>query len=327
MSRWNVEQVKGVYDAFARGEFPADAFDEDAEWHTDPLLPRPMTFYGRDEVASYFERFIGAWKALHAEPVDFEARPGEQVIATVRMGPPTGSAAGDIEASVAHLWTLNHGKVARVRVFGMREAAAEASAESAPPPPAAPSPADRYWEAQREYRGPAPEPQAQFVRELAPAASALDLGCGDGRLSVELRARELTAADVSLVALKRARRRLPDATIVLLDPGKRMPFEDESFELVLCADTIHQVQDVAQLVADVKRVLAPGGMFAVTTPAYGRRTGWAVLRRGFGRVFDPRGQALRYLSRRSLGDLLDLAGFHSIQIGRKDGELVATARR
>src|SRR3954464_11804088 len=82
-----------------------------------------MTFYGRDEIASYFERFIGAWQALHAEAVDFEARPGEQVIATVRMGPPTGSATGDIEASVAHLWTLRHGKVARVRVFGMREAA------------------------------------------------------------------------------------------------------------------------------------------------------------------------------------------------------------
>jgi hypothetical protein len=65
----------------------------------------------------------------------------------------------------------------------------------------------------------------------------------------------------------------------------------------------------------------------VTSPAYGRRTGLTVLRRGFGRVFDPRGTALRYLSRRSLGDLLDLAGFHSIQIGRRDGCLMATARR
>jgi hypothetical protein len=52
-----------------------------------------------------------------------------------------------------------------------------------------------------------------------------------------------------------------------------------------------------------------------------------VLRRGFGRVFDPRAPALRYLTRRSLGDLLDLAGFHSIHIGRGDGHLLATARR
>ena len=327
MSRWNIEKVREVYAAFARGDFPADEFDPDAEWHTDPLLPRPMAFYGREEVARYFERFIGAWQALHAEPVDFEARPGEQVIATVRMGPPTASPAADLEASVAHLWTLRHGKVARVRVFGMPEAAREASAEIAPPRQAGPTPSDRRWADLREYRGPAPEPQATFVRELAPAASALDLGCGDGRLSVGLRAGELTVADVSLVALKRARRRLPGATIVLLEPGKRLPFEPETFELVLCADTIQEVHDVAQLVADVKRVLTPGGMLALTTPAHGRRTGLTVLRRGFGPVFDPRRPALRFLTARSLSELLDLAGFHSIAIARKDGELLATARR
>jgi SAM-dependent methyltransferase/ketosteroid isomerase-like protein len=327
VSRWNIEKVRDVYAAFGRGEFPSDEFEPDAEWHTDPLLPRPMAFYGREEVASYFERFIGAWQALHAEPVNFEATPGEQVIATVRMGPPSASAAADLEASVAHLWTLRHGRVARVRVFGMAEAAREAAAEVGPPPPAGPTPSDRRWEAMREYRGPAPEPQATFVRELAPAASALDLGCGDGRLSVALRAGALTAADVSLVALKRARRRLPGATIVLLEPGKRLPFEAEAFELVLCADTIQEVQDVAQLVADVKRVLKPGGMLALTTPAHGRRTGLAVLRRGFGPVFDPRRPQLRFLTARSLEDLLDLAGFHSIAIERKDAQLLATARR
>jgi SAM-dependent methyltransferase len=323
MSKWNIDTVRGIYDAFARAEFPAESFDDDAEWHTDPLLPRPMAFYGRDEVAAYFDRFIGAWKALGAEPVDFEPRPGEQVIATIRMGPETAG----FDGIVAHLWTLRHGKVARVRVFGMKEAAREASGADAPPRPAGPSPADRFWAGEREYRGPAPEPLAGFVRELAPAGAVLDLGCGDGRLSVELRAGELTAADVSLVALKRARKRLPEATMVLVEPGHRLPFEDESFELVLCADTIQEVQDVAQLVSDVKRVLAPGGMLALTTPAHGRRTGLRVLRRGFGRVFDPRAPALRYLTPRSLGDLLDLAGFHGITIDRDDGQLLATARR
>ena len=319
--------MREVYAAFARGEFPADRFDEDAEWHTDPLLPQPMAFYGRDEVQKYFGEFIGPWQAMHAEATDFEARPGEQVIATVRMGPPDASAADDLEASVAHLLTLRHGRVARVRVFGMPEAAREAAAEVPPPRPAGPSLADRTWASMREYRGPAPEPLAAFVRDLAPAGSALDLGCGDGRLTVELRARELTAADVSLIALKRARRRLPDATIVLVEPGKRLPFEDEMFDLVLCADTIQEVQDVAQLVADVKRVLKPGGMLALTAPSSGRRTGWTVLRRGFGPVFDPRRPQLRFLTHRSLGDLLDLAGFHSTAIGRKDGRLTATARR
>lgn len=323
MSRWNIEAVAEIYEAFARGEFPAEAFDPDAEWHTDPMLPRPMTFFGRAEIAAYFDRFIGAWQALHAGPVHYDARPGEQVVATVRMGPQ----ADGFEPAVAHLWTLRHGTVTRVRVFGVREAALEASAEVAPPRPAGPSLADRAWDRRRAIRGTAPEPHLSFVEGLAPGGSVLDLGCGDGRLSVALRAGELTAADVSLVALKRARRRLPGATLVLLEAGRRLPFEDETFELVLCADTVQEVQDVAQLVADVKRVLAPGGMLALTTPAHGRRTGLRAFRRDFGTVFDPTAPALRFFTRGSLGDLLDLAGFQGIAIDRDSGHLLATARR
>lgn len=323
MSRWNIDKVAGIYDAFSRGEFPGEAFSKDAEWHTDPMLPRPIAFYGRDEVEAYFNRFNGAWQTLRAEPVEYEARPGEQVIAIVQMGPPSKG----FEPTVAHLWTLRHGTVTRVQVFGMREAARDASAGSEPPRSAGPSLADRVWDSRREFRGPAPEPLASFVRDLAPAGAALDLGCGDGRLSVELRAGELTAADVSLVALKRARRRLPEATMVLLDPGQRLPFEDETFEVVLCADTIQEVQDVARLVAEVKRVLTPGGQLALTTPAHGRRTGLRALRRGFGPVFEPTAPTVRFLTRRSLAGLLDIAGFRSVAVARDSGHLLATARR
>lgn len=323
MSRWNIEKVEQIYAEFAQGRFPHDDFEDDAEWHTDPMLPRPMAYYGREEVAAYFERFIGPWRQLGARPVDFEARPGEHVIATIRMGPP----ADGFDATVAHLWHLHQGRVVSVRVFGVREAAREASAAVAPPRPAGPSLADRFWASERGVRGPAPEPLASFVHDLPPAREALDVGCGDGRLTVELRAHSLTVADVSLVALKRARKRLPDATVVLLEAGRRLPFEPETFDVVLMADTIHEVQDVAQLVADVKRVLAPGGTLAVTAPAHGRGTGLRVARRGFEPGFDPRGPALRFFTRRSLGDLLDLAGFHSIAIGREEGELLATARR
>lgn len=323
MSRWNVERVEAVYAAFARGEFPHDLFEETAEWHTDPMLPRPTAYHGRDEIAAYFERFIGAWHALQAQPVDFEPRPGEQVIVTVRMGPP----ADGFDPTVAHLWRLRQGKVASVRVYGVRDAACEAAAAADPPRPAAPSLPDRTWQSRRPFRGPAPDPQARFVRDLPHAHEALDIGCGDGRLSVELTANALTLADVSLVALKRARKRLPAATLVLLEPGRRLPFEAETFGLVLMADTIPEVQDVAGLVAEVKRVLQPGGTVAITAPAHGRSTGLAVLRRGFGATFDPRGPELRFFTDRSLRDLLDLAGFQAIAVDCEQGELLASAQR
>jgi 2-polyprenyl-3-methyl-5-hydroxy-6-metoxy-1,4-benzoquinol methylase len=323
MSKWNLDTVRGVYDAFARRAFPTDTFDEEAQWHTDPALPRPMAYYGRREVEAYFERFIDAWHGLGAEPVELLPRPKEQVIAIVRMGDPIDG----VQPTVAHVWTLRRGRVSRVQVFGNREAALDASGARTPPRPAGPSLADRAWEQEREYRGAPDEPLASFVRELAPARQVLDLGAGDGRLSALIPAGQLTVADVSLVALKRARRRLPEATIVLLEPGRRLPFESETFDLVVCADTIQEVQDVAQVVADVKRVLTPGGQLAITTPAHGRSTGLQVLRHGFGAVFDPRLPALRFFTRRSLGDLLDLAGFHGISIDTDEGQLLATARR
>jgi SAM-dependent methyltransferase len=323
MSKWNLDTVRGVYAAFEHGKFPEDAFHDDAEWHTDPALPRPMAHYGLPEVASYFEHFIDAWHALRAEPVEVVARANEQVLAIVRMGP----AIEGLEPTVAHLWTLRQGRVARIQVFGNRDAAIEAAVARPAPIPAGPSLADRVWSREREIRGPAPEPFASFVRQLGQVGSALDLGCGDGRLTTELRAGQLTAADISLVALRRARQRLPNATLVLLEPGDPLPFEPDSFELVLCADTMQEVQDVAQLVADARRILGPGGRLAITAPAHGRRTGTRVLAGGFDERFDPREPALRFFTRRSLADLLDLAGFTSIEIARGGGQLLATARR
>jgi 2-polyprenyl-3-methyl-5-hydroxy-6-metoxy-1,4-benzoquinol methylase len=322
VSNWNIETVERVYAAFRQREFPADQFEETASWHTDPDLPRPMAHHGRDEVAKYFEHWIDPWIALGAEPVELIPRPGEQIVAVVAMGPSDGA-----RATVAHLLELRRRRVVSVRVYGDRQKALAAAGEPAAPRRAGRGLPDRVWTAEREYRGAPDQSVADFVERLDPAREALDLGCGDARVGAILSAAHLTAADVSLVALKRARRRLPNATLVLVEPGARLPFEDEAFDLVVCADTIQEVQDVAQFVAETKRVLRPGGTLALTAPAYARSTGWSVLRHGFREQFDPRAPALRFLTRRSLGDLLDLAGFNPIEIERADGRLLATAHR
>jgi 2-polyprenyl-3-methyl-5-hydroxy-6-metoxy-1,4-benzoquinol methylase len=309
VSNWNIETVERVYAAFKRREFPVDDFEETASWHTDPDLPRPIAYHGRNEVQKYYETWIGPWNTLGAEPVELIVRPGERIVVVIAM-----TAVDGAEAAVAHLLELRRQKVISVRVYGDRDKALAAAALPIPPRRAGRGLPDRVWSAEREYRGPADESVTEFVHELEPAREALDLGCGDARLSAMLSAEHLTAADISLVALKRARRRLPGATLVLIEPGAPLPFEAETFELVLCADTIQEVQDVAHLVAEIKRVLRPGGTLALTAPAYGRSTGWSVLRHGFREQFDPRAPALRFLTRSSLGDLLDLAGFNPIAI-------------
>src|SRR5687767_15307825 len=126
---------------------------------------------------------------------------------------------------------------------------------------------DELWELAPADPGPPPAHLVEFVRGLGPAGRALDLGCGDGRLTAELDAAELTAADVSAVALERARPRLPGARIVELEPDAPLPFEDGSFDLVLTAETAEHVRDLQLFLSEVRRVLAPGGGLALTTPA------------------------------------------------------------
>ena len=128
----------------------------------------------------------------------------------------------------------------------------------------------------------------------------LDLGAGDGRLSAELAATELTLADVSEVALARAAARLPEAATVALEPDAPLPLDDSAFDLVLCAETLEHVRDVQLLLSEARRVLVPGGTLAVTTPAHGRRTGLAVAALGFERAFDPLSPHLRFFTARSL---------------------------
>lgn len=186
---------------------------------------------------------------------------------------------------------------------------------------------DDIWALVPEEPGPPPAELAGFVDLLPRVERALDLGCGDGRLSARLQAESLTGADVSRVALDRARKWLPGARLVELEPDAPLPFADNEFELVLCAETIEHVRDVQLLLSEARRVLAPGGTLALTTPAHSRLTGLRVLVGGWAGSFDPLSPHIRFLSRRSLRQLLAQLGFEVRSLKRRSGTLLALADR
>ena len=186
---------------------------------------------------------------------------------------------------------------------------------------------DDLWRLVPEQPGPPPARLMAFVESLGHVGRALDLGCGDGRLSALLDAAELTLADVSDVALQRAARRLPAASAVSLTPDAALPFPDNRFDLVLCAETIEHVRDVQLLLSEARRVLRPGGRLAMTTPAHSRLTGLDVLARGFERRFAPLSPHLRFLTRRSLRGLLGELGFDPGPVERSRGTLLVVATR
>ena len=174
----------------------------------------------------------------------------------------------------------------------------------------------------------APQPHlVSCVRALGEPADALDLGCGDGRLTAELRAGNLVAADVSGVALERARKKVPGARTVHLEPDESLPLDDGAFDLVLCAETVEHVRDVQLMLSEVRRVLRPGGRLAVTTPAHGRLTGIDIAVRGFERSFDPLSPHLRFFTARSLAALLDAVGFEPGDVRTEAGTLLTVAHR
>jgi SAM-dependent methyltransferase len=177
---------------------------------------------------------------------------------------------------------------------------------------------DELWELVPADPGPPPAHLVEFVRSLGPAGRALDLGCGDGRLTAELDAAELTAADVSRVALERARGRLPGATAVVeLEPDAPLPFADGAFDLVLAAETAEHVRDLQLFLSEIRRVLLPGGELALTTPASGP----------LGRPGNPLSPHLRRFTRRSLRAVLDELGFEVRSLQGRSRTLLARAGR
>ncbi len=97
----------------------------------------------------------------------------------------------------------------------------------------------------------------------------LDLGSGRGGLAVALRARgrPVVAFDLRYrncaMAGWRGRRyglRVP----AVAGAGERLPFADASFGAVCCLEVLEHVQDPKALLAEIRRVLRPGGACAVT---------------------------------------------------------------
>ena len=176
---------------------------------------------------------------------------------------------------------------------------------------------DELWELVPLEPGPPPAHLVEFVRGLGHLERALDVGCGDGRLTAELDAAELTAADVSPVALERARGRLSGARLVELEPDAPLPLEDASFDTVVAVETVEHVRDLQLFLSELRRVLVPGGQLALTTPAAA-----ALLRPG-----DPFSPHLRRFTSRSLRRALDDLGFEIDSLRRRRRTLLARARR
>ena len=94
---------------------------------------------------------------------------------------------------------------------------------------------------------------------------AVDLGCGGGLLSAHVvkRGAQLVGFDLSHASLKTAASKL-GAHFARADV-QRLPVADASIDIALAADVLEHVPDVDTTLAEIARVLRPGGALYVNT--------------------------------------------------------------
>ncbi|WP_037312260.1 class I SAM-dependent methyltransferase [Amycolatopsis orientalis] len=99
----------------------------------------------------------------------------------------------------------------------------------------------------------------------------LDAGCGAGPLFEALRDRGalMTGFDASAKMVELARKRLgPDADLRVADVTEPLPYPDGAFDDVIAALVLHYLEDWSAPLAEIRRVLKPGGrlIMAVNHP-------------------------------------------------------------
>ena len=116
---------------------------------------------------------------------------------------------------------------------------------------------------------------------LRPGDRVLDVGSGFGRhvyecarrgahvVALDHAADEVIGTRDTLAAMVDAGEISPDTLIgVLRGDATRLPFPDAVFDVVITSEVLEHIQDDVSAIAEMVRVLTPGGRFAATVPAW-----------------------------------------------------------
>ena len=112
---------------------------------------------------------------------------------------------------------------------------------------------------------------AWFDRHIEwPEKQVLDLGCAGGFMAEALAAKgsQVTGIDPAAKAIDAARAHAEASNLKIrydVGVGEDLPYEREAFDAVVCVDVLEHVADLNKVLAEVARVLRPGGVFLYDT--------------------------------------------------------------
>jgi uncharacterized protein len=124
--------VNRGYEFFNRTGGPDfDLLDPEIEWTEGADVPEPQVFHGHDGVRRQQEAFRAAWESFSIEPERFE-QVGDRLVVIVRVQARGKASSVEVEARLAHVWTLRHGKATRFEVYASPERALDEAKQGAP---------------------------------------------------------------------------------------------------------------------------------------------------------------------------------------------------
>ena len=95
----------------------------------------------------------------------------------------------------------------------------------------------------------------------------LEIGCGIGTVVYELskKGHDIAGIDISGEAIEYGRKKYSDIRLEV-QAAETLPYEDESFEVVLSFDLFEHIAAIDKHISEVRRVLGPGGYYLFQTP-------------------------------------------------------------
>lgn len=118
----NVEIVRGVYEAFGRGDIPSvlGAMDQNVEWREaegNPYEPSGKAWIGPDAVMQNLFVKIGAdWDFFRVQPKEFHDA-GDTVVVELRYDAKHKATGKSLDAQVCHVFRVRDGKIASFQQF------------------------------------------------------------------------------------------------------------------------------------------------------------------------------------------------------------------
>jgi len=118
----NVNLVKGLYDAFGRGDIPTvlGAMSQDIHWHqaeSNPYMPSGEAWVGPDAVLNnLFMRLGEEWDGFSVHPRSFHDA-GGSVIVEARYSGRYKATGKNMDTQVCHVWDIKDGKVTRFQQY------------------------------------------------------------------------------------------------------------------------------------------------------------------------------------------------------------------